>query len=772
MWALSLCLGRTKRGPTANGTPAQLPVSSQTRQPKNPSTTAPVVLDHAFLPHIMDAILLHAPPASLAVLRATSRTMQQLSGERLYAHIVARQQSDGSIDLSSPAGDRVPGLKYDADATTIDIACTLHRIHTYTRIVDVDMFPSFNAKATDSAPRAEWSIAAALRGVHLLRRLDSSPLAVSLYDLKATMTAQARLVPLVTEIEVAHLHLASLLPHASLLPDWCTTVALPGGVRTAVVVVHVPDDWLLDDESVPHVFANALQLVIVLCPSSPQKPINLHTTLRLIARLVMHYFYPGDGGVAAPNIAIGPLEAFDGTSFPPDVRDEDRATQLLGDLKATAEATLPDFDGDPRDIVSFVSLSELQKVHTKDHIARLPGLKYDGSASAREIDATLFRITTYTTMVDVDFTPPLGYNQTWDPRTIATLTEVLDEVTLIRRLDAHSLKGPQADIGSVWAQKIATVPSLNTTWEIVYLNLQAYADNEHTIPRNWCSAVIVTATVNVAMLVLDIPEGGSTIERLTACSVPFVFANAANLVLVVSNPASNYPFLDVSSLILRFLDVLVSHFIQASVCNSAEDCPNIFIGPIEAFDDTFFSDGVSDKDKGDELLENPATVPLPSVSLDHTFLPHIFDRIFAFAPPSALIYLRAAPRAMAARCDAALYRHMRINLRPTAPTASTAASYAVEFRTPDAARLRVPGMNWTAGESMCLHVLRTATRVLDIELFHDDGLNDWVRFLRSAEDLRRVLGSVEILRRVYGTLAVPVPVEAPNAVFGRGTGWR
>lgn len=241
--------------------------------------------------------------------------------------------------------------------------------------------------------------------------------------------------------------------------------------------------------------------------------------------------------------------------------------------------------------------------HNKAHTMRLPGLKCDLSASAREIDATRFRISTYTTMVDVDFTPPLGYNIPWDRATIAVLAELLDGRPIIRRLDKHSLKGRQADIGGLWAEKIATVPSLKVTMEVVYLNLQAYVDNEHTIPADWCSAVIMAATAEVAMLVLDIPNNGSMIAQLSARSVPFVFTNAPGVVLVLSGGAASTPFLDATTDILPFLSVLLGHFLQTSLFKSVADWPIIFIGPIEAFDHTFFRDGVSDEDKGHELLK-------------------------------------------------------------------------------------------------------------------------------------------------------------------------
>lgn len=345
MWALSICLERTR--PT----------------PRDP---APVI-DHAYFPHILDAIIANAPIASLAVLRATSRTMQLRCGERLYAHLVAVQQPDGSIDLSSAAGGRVPGLKYDTHATTLDIACTLFRVHTYTRIVDVDMSRSFTTtKATDAgASRAPWNITAVLRGVHLLRRLDSAPLAVSLDDMQETINAQARLVPLVTEAEVAHLHLGSLVQRTSLPPRWCTTVVFPSAVRMAVVVIHFPDDFGLGgDLSIPLVLANALQLVVVLSPSSPQKPIHFSTTIAILNRILMPYFYRSDG-IVSPSIVIGPVEAFDSASFPANASNKDKTARLIALLKATADATLPHFTADLREIasyVSFVSLSELQKV--------------------------------------------------------------------------------------------------------------------------------------------------------------------------------------------------------------------------------------------------------------------------------------------------------------------------------------------------------------------------------------------------------------------------
>lgn len=178
----------------------------------------------------------------------------------------------------------------------------------------------------------------------------------------------------------------------------------------------------------------------------------------------------------------------------------------------------------------------------------------------------------------------------------------------------------------------------------------------------------------------------------------------------------------------------------------------------------------------------PANIPLPRTALDHAFFPHIFDRILAYAEPSTLVYLRACSRATQARCEAALFRYMRVCLRRVAPTPSTAehtptsaSAHTVEFCTPDEERLRVPGMYWDVGgpgEAMCLYVLATSVRVLDIELFHDDALTEWFRFLHSAEDLRRAMCSVEILRRVYGPSALPVSIESPNALFGRGGWWR
>lgn len=107
----------------------------------------------------------------------------------------------------------------------------------------------------------------------------------------------------------------------------------------------------------------------------------------------------------------------------------------------------------------------------------------------------------------------------------------------------------------------------------------------------------------------------------------------------------------------------------------------------------------------------PAPPPTPDTTpvIDHAFLGHIFDAILSDAPLEFFRNLRGTSKAMYARANAVLYRHVCISVKEDD---NNPGRPLVLFREPYRGKV-LPGLRWDVDREQTLDLLRAHTRVVD-----------------------------------------------------------
>lgn len=115
-----------------------------------------MALDAAFYPHVLDAVLAHAPWDALPALRGVSKALLARVSEITYAHVAVRidHAADGdsaAIAILDPYTlRRIPGLRFDA-SRELDHRLTVARLARYTVTLDV-----LDEDGEQLAPVQQW----------------------------------------------------------------------------------------------------------------------------------------------------------------------------------------------------------------------------------------------------------------------------------------------------------------------------------------------------------------------------------------------------------------------------------------------------------------------------------------------------------------------------------------------------------------------------------------------------------------------------------------
>lgn len=135
------------------------PPSAHSSPLSSPSQLPCQALDHNAFPHLLDAVIAAAPPASLLALRATSRACHAAATRRLYAHVVVSGHTPlSSITIRTPGpcsltlGGVGWGARNDVDPEIKPLVATHTRVlslasHVDERILD-GLASLFNARPT------------------------------------------------------------------------------------------------------------------------------------------------------------------------------------------------------------------------------------------------------------------------------------------------------------------------------------------------------------------------------------------------------------------------------------------------------------------------------------------------------------------------------------------------------------------------------------------------------------------------------------------------